>query len=188
MKIGLTGGILQSIVCSGPLLFWLNILTSSEQQRRWSDCAFVVRIWHKQVLSWHSSYINSTDLFLFYPWCTPRTVPRSTLNGHCLFRISRILARLYKYTGSAPYNLFFSRFYRVATGQGKVGEILFFFKVREKLGNFANWSGKFLLSRTGKSGNFIIWAKNIWVVAGILSIFKCLKMLIFFSLDNIKSL
>ena len=54
-------------------------------------------------------------------------------------------------------------------GQGKVRkfckfvrEILNIKKVREK------------------SGNFIIWAKNIWVVVGILSIFKCLKMLIFF--------
>ena len=26
MKIGITGGILQSIVCSGPLLFWPSIL------------------------------------------------------------------------------------------------------------------------------------------------------------------
>ena len=56
-------------------------------------------------------------------------------------------------------------------GQGKVGEfcklvreILNIKKVREK------------------SGNFIIWAKNILVVADILSIFKCLKMLIFLSL------
>ena len=31
---------------------------------------------------------------------------------------------------------------RVAIGQGKVREICFFFKVREKSGNFANWSGK----------------------------------------------
>ena len=30
-----------------------------------------------------------------------------------------------------------------------------------------------------KSGNFIIWAKNIWVLAGILSIFKYLKMCFF---------
>ena len=36
-----------------------------------------------------------------------------------------------------------------------------------------------------KSGNFMIWAKNIWVEAGILSIFKCLKMLIFFLLASL---
>ena len=29
--------------------------------------------------------------------------------------------------------------YRVASGQGKVREIRFFFKVREKSGNFVNW-------------------------------------------------
>ena len=32
---------------------------------------------------------------------------------------------------------------RVATGHGMVKELLFFFKVREKLGNFAEWSGKY---------------------------------------------
>jgi len=46
---------------------------------------------------------------------------------------------------------------RVPTGQGKVREICFFFKVRENLksGNFANWSGK--KENLKKSGNF----KNI---------------------------
>ena len=32
---------------------------------------------------------------------------------------------------------------RVPTGQGKVREICFFFKVREKSGNFKKWSVKF---------------------------------------------
>ena len=31
---------------------------------------------------------------------------------------------------------------RVPTGQGKVSEIYFFFKVREKSGNSVKWSGK----------------------------------------------
>ena len=33
-------------------------------------------------------------------------------------------------------------FYRVPTGQGKVREICFFFKVREKSRNSVKWSGK----------------------------------------------
>ena len=33
--------------------------------------------------------------------------------------------------------------YRMATGRGNVRKIWFFFKVREKSGNFANWSEKF---------------------------------------------
>ena len=59
-------------------------------------------------------------------------------------------------------------FSRVATGQGKVREISFFFKVREKSGNFAKWSGKFQIPR--KSENFLILAQNCLVMAGILSI------------------
>ena len=30
MKIGFSGGILQSIVCSGPLLFWPSIYNNNE--------------------------------------------------------------------------------------------------------------------------------------------------------------
>ena len=40
------------------------------------------------------------------------------------------------------------------TGQGKVREICFFFKVREKSGNAVKWSGK--LENFQKSGNFKI--------------------------------
>ena len=40
------------------------------------------------------------------------------------------------------------------TGQGKVREICFFFKVREKSGNSVKWSGK--LENLQKSGNFKI--------------------------------
>ena len=40
------------------------------------------------------------------------------------------------------------------TGQGKVREICFFFKVREKSGNLIKWSGK--LENLTKSGNFKI--------------------------------
>ena len=40
----------------------------------------------------------------------------------------------------------------VPTGQGKVREICFFFKVSEKSGNFVKWSGKFgNLQKSGKS-------------------------------------
>ena len=47
-------------------------------------------------------------------------------------------------TQYAPLNFFEGGgIIRVATGQGNVREINFFFKVREKSGNFANWSGKF---------------------------------------------
>ena len=41
-------------------------------------------------------------------------------------------------------------FNRVPTGQGKVREICFSFKVREKSGNFVKWSGK--LENVKKSG------------------------------------
>ena len=44
--------------------------------------------------------------------------------------------------------------YRVPTRQGKVREIWFFFKVREKSGNSVKWSGK--LENLQKSGNFKI--------------------------------
>ena len=59
-------------------------------------------------------------------------------------------------------------YFRVATGQGKVREILFFFKIREKSGNFAKWLGKFKIPRKlGRSGNLLILAKNCSAVAGI---------------------
>ena len=42
--------------------------------------------------------------------------------------------------------------YRVPTRQGKVREIWFFFKVREKSGNSVKWSGKLEnLQKSGKS-------------------------------------
>ena len=41
---------------------------------------------------------------------------------------------------------------RVSTGQGKVREICFFFKVSEKSGNSVKWSGKLEnLQKSGKS-------------------------------------
>ena len=43
---------------------------------------------------------------------------------------------------------------RVPTRQGKVREIWFFFKVREKSGNSVKWSGK--SESLQKSGNFTI--------------------------------
>ena len=57
--------------------------------------------------------------------------------------------------------------FRVATGQGKVREIWFFFKVREKSGNFANWSG-----------NFIILAQTM-CCSRYFDYLKCEKVLIF---------
>ena len=53
-------------LCRG-LKFWIQQLQllyylGSEQQKRWSDCAdcaFVVRIWHKQVFSWRGSYVKA---------------------------------------------------------------------------------------------------------------------------------
>ena len=52
---------------------------------------------------------------------------------------------------------------RVPTGQGKVREICFFFKVREKSGNFKKWSVKLKnLKKSGKS-------------QGILKLWYCLK-------------
>ena len=42
--------------------------------------------------------------------------------------------------------------FRVPTRQGKVREICFFFKVREKSGNSVKWSGKLeSLQKSGKS-------------------------------------
>ena len=46
---------------------------------------------------------------------------------------------------------------RVPTGQGKVREICFYFKVREKSGNSVKWSGKLEnLQKSGKRRNFKI--------------------------------
>ena len=50
---------------------------------------------------------------------------------------------------------------RVPTGQGKVREICFSFKVREKSGNFVKWSGKLdNLKKSGKSQGII---KIFWI-------------------------
>ena len=47
---------------------------------------------------------------------------------------------------------------RVATGQGKVREILFYFKVREKSGNLQNGQGSFKYQESwGKVRNFLIF-------------------------------
>ena len=53
----------------------------------------------------------------------------------------------------------FIRSNRVPTGQGKVREICFFFKVREKSGNFKKWSVKFKnLKKSGKSQGILkLW-------------------------------
>ena len=66
----------------------------------------------------------------------------------------------------------------MATGQGN----LIFLQDQGKVGEFCKLIREILNTKKvrEKSGNFINWAKNIWVVAGILSTFKCLKMLIFF--------
>ena len=48
---------------------------------------------------------------------------------------------------------------RVPTGQGKVWEICFFFKVRDKSENSVKWSRK--LENLQKSGNFKIMQKKI---------------------------
>ena len=59
------------------------------------------------------------------------------------------------------YNLkkYFKCASRVPTGQGKVREICFFFKVREKSGNFKKWSVKFKnLKKSGKSQGILkLW-------------------------------
>ena len=72
------------------------------------------------------------------------------------------------WSGKSQGNLIFLQ------GQGNVRE--FCKLVREILNTKKVWE---------KSGNSIIWAKNIWVVADILSIFKCLKMLIFFLIASL---
>ena len=47
------------------------------------------------------------------------------------------------------------------TGQGKVREISFFFKVREKSGNFEKWSGKSEnLKKSGKSQGILEFCVN----------------------------
>ena len=52
--------------------------------------------------------------------------------------------------------------YRVPTRQGKVREIWFFFKVREKSGNSVKWSGKLEnLQKSGKSQGILkSWLVN----------------------------
>ena len=51
--------------------------------------------------------------------------------------------------------------FRVPTGQGKVREICFFFKVSEKSGNFEKWSGKLEnLKKSGKSQRIL----KLWFV------------------------
>ena len=49
---------------------------------------------------------------------------------------------------------FYCMYIKVSTGQGKVREICFFFKVREKSENSVKWSGK--SENLQKSGNFKI--------------------------------
>ena len=66
---------------------------------------------------------------------------------------------------------------------GKSQGNLIFLQSQGKVKEFCKLVREILNIKT--SGNFIIWAKNIWVVAGILSIFKCLKMLIFFLLTSL---
>ena len=69
--------------------------------------------------------------------------------------------------------------HRVATGQGKVREISFFFKVREKSGNFANWSGNF---KYQESRNSKILAQIMCCTCSrYFDYLKCEKVLIFFS-------
>ena len=64
--------------------------------------------------------------------------------------------------GKNPLEIFFSRTCRpISTGQGKVREIFFFFKVREKSGNFEKWSGKLEnLKKSGKSQGIL----KLWFV------------------------
>ena len=55
---------------------------------------------------------------------------------------------------------------------GKSQGSLIFFQGQGKVREFCKLVREFLNTKKvrEKSGNFIIWAKNIWVVAGILSI------------------
>ena len=77
---------------------------------------------------------------------------------------------------------------------GKSQESLIFLQGQGKVGEFCKLVREFLNTKKvrEKSGNFIIWAKNIWVVAGILSILSVRKCQYFSrslcSLDTIKSL
>ena len=61
------------------------------------------------------------------------------------------LLKLFFYVTRRPMTLGLGM-YRVPTRQGKVREICFIFKVREKSGNSVKWSGKFgNLQKSGKS-------------------------------------
>ena len=53
MKIGLTGGILQSIVCSDPLLFWPSIFISDQSS------ISVFWEWGQGPLNWENKHVNS---------------------------------------------------------------------------------------------------------------------------------
>ena len=57
---------------------------------------------------------------------------------------------------------------------GKSQGNLIFLQGQEKVREFCKLVREILNIKkvSEKSGNFIIWAKNIWVVAGILSIFE----------------
>ena len=69
------------------------------------------------------------------------------------------LVQIIKFIGQLIWLDF--KFVRVPTGQGKVREICFFFKVREKSGNFEKWSGKLEnLKKSGKSQGIL----KLWFV------------------------
>ena len=63
MKTGLTGGILQSIVCSGPLLFWPSIRkTCSASEKLYCETFFAL---HVRVTSLYIFMLHDIVYFLF---------------------------------------------------------------------------------------------------------------------------
>ena len=60
--------------------------------------------------------------------------------GYSCFQCQEVGLLLFHSSTSCCFVLLFLIIHvRVVTGQGKVREILFFFKVREKSGDFAKW-------------------------------------------------
>ena len=89
--------------------------------------------------------------------------------------------RLYKVLGQIG-----SKLLQGGHWSGKSQGILIFLQGQGKVREFCKLVREFLNTKKvrEKSGNFIIWAKNIWVVAGILSILRYFSR----SLDTINSL
>ena len=114
---------------------------NSNQPAKPQKLAWVLKFWRYQVLFKQLT----TKVLIRLHGCAGWSAP--LLFAYGINRFSHDMLHLDQAILLKPSNncerFFGTVNYRVATGQGKVREIWFFFKIREKSGNFANWSGKF---------------------------------------------